>query len=310
MSTNTHDRARQPKGRPTGGQFAEEARAASGIALGAAADDEGARAVADAIEQLEAEEQVYPDATQNRSGAMEQLRQTPDDPAMQTYARWVLETAPALLPANPTWQPAQGVPRGEEMYSRSYGGRSLSVDGHYRTTAEVTKEIRADIKDAIAGGYLPGDLTYRVRKHDSATSSSVRIVAEGMGPHQFYDRRDAVTTYGDPYLQASPYVKEIEECLGKIAAQYNWDGSDTQSDYFDVNFYQHVEVANPLTTARNRAFALRDKAAKAHKAGDTEKAHQLLADLKQARREHDEVYELVEDIAHDLDAQPDRYYRP
>ena len=45
-------------------------------------------------------------------------------------------------------------------------------------------------------------------------------------------------------------------------------------------------------------------------AGDTEKAHQLLADLKQARREHDDVYELVEDIARSLDVEPERYYRP
>lgn len=35
MSTNIHTRARQPQGRPTGGQFAEETKAASGIALDA-----------------------------------------------------------------------------------------------------------------------------------------------------------------------------------------------------------------------------------------------------------------------------------
>lgn len=33
MSINARDRARQPQGRPTGGQFAEETKAASGIAL-------------------------------------------------------------------------------------------------------------------------------------------------------------------------------------------------------------------------------------------------------------------------------------
>lgn len=42
MNTHTQDRARQPKGRPTGGQFAEEAKSASGIALTDPADDRAA----------------------------------------------------------------------------------------------------------------------------------------------------------------------------------------------------------------------------------------------------------------------------
>src|SRR5690625_7645794 len=40
MSINARDRARQPQGRPTGGQFAEETKAASGIALPAGQADQ------------------------------------------------------------------------------------------------------------------------------------------------------------------------------------------------------------------------------------------------------------------------------
>lgn len=42
MSHNAENRNRQPKGRPTGGQFAEEAKSASGIALTGPADDRAA----------------------------------------------------------------------------------------------------------------------------------------------------------------------------------------------------------------------------------------------------------------------------
>ncbi|MGC0252632.1 hypothetical protein [Pseudactinotalea sp. Z1748] len=300
---------RHPSGQPTGGQFAESQRASAGIALGLESDG-GALIVADAIDQLEAEEGLYPDVLQDRSGAVEQMRANPDDPALAKYARRMLDTAPELLDANPTWQPASGVPAGDEMYSKTYGGRALTTDGQYRSTTEINKMIRADIKNAVAGGYLPEDLDYRVHKHDSSLSSSINITAEGTGPLEYYDRRDALRGYGEPQLQKSPYVKEIEKRLGKIAFQYNWDGSDTQSDYFDVNFYQDARVVSPLDAARSRAYELRAKSAKAHKAGDQEKAHALLADLKRVRRHHDDMYEMAEDIARDLGAQVDRYSRP
>lgn len=60
-----------------------------------------------------------------------------------------------------------------------------------------------------------------------------------LNDHQFRE-------HNDDYLNNGSYLTpEAWECLAKavkIANRDNWDNSDIQSDYFDVNYYLHLAI--------------------------------------------------------------------
>lgn len=284
MSANTEHRNRQPKGHPTGGQYASEQRASSGLRLGgdeSAVEDDVVDA---AIEVLRKEEEVYPFTITDRTGLIDYLQGEHPDEMKEAIAKAQLDSAPRFLPENPTWRPADGVPRGDAMYSRSYGGKSLGQDMH--SIAQVNKGIRADIKEAQDGGYLPDDLTYRVIKN---SAQSISITATGLSVRDYFDRRDS-GRFGE--LQPSPFVREVDKRLEAIAGQYNWNGSDSQIDYFDVNFYSSVRVESPVDAAVGRARRAKTP-----------------QDRAEAIEAYNQACEEAEQIAGDIGAEYQRPYR-
>lgn len=178
----------------------------------------------------------------------------------ERFAAAFLADAPRPLEPFPDWKPAEGVPRGSERYSRSYGGKSLSyTDPHPQggsTVAQIAKAVRQDIKDAIKGGYLPGDLTYSVRSRNFAGGSAIDLEISGLTFDDFYDRERL--DLRDMRLQRSKFVGEVESRAQEILEQYNWDGTDSTIDYFDVRFYGHTHVNSP----RDDAWARREKLSK------------------------------------------------
>ena len=52
----------------------------------------------------------------------------------------------------------------------------------------------------------------------------------------------------DDYLNnGTPLTKEAWDCMAtadRIANGNNWDNSDPQTDYFDVNYWLHLEIGN------------------------------------------------------------------
>ena len=46
-------------------------------------------------------------------------------------------------------------------------------------------------------------------------------------------------------IHTKRYYK-LKEVIDKIVDSYNYDGSDSQTDYFDVRFYHHVLIAEKL----------------------------------------------------------------
>jgi hypothetical protein len=123
------------------------------------------------------------------------------------------------------------------MYERTYGYR---YDAH-RTVAQDAKLIRADIKMLVKAAMLPTDWTYSVR----STHSSIRITATSPRPTYAADPRQWEPQWNpesEKWVHAwvdklTLEARAVHDALNELHHAYNHDGSDIQSDYFDVKYY-------------------------------------------------------------------------
>jgi hypothetical protein len=126
------------------------------------------------------------------------------------------------------------------------------------STTEIAKRFRADVKAALARGELPAGLKLSVATKYYAGGSSIHVeikVAPGvavMNPERL--RLDAAgePTHGVPWM--TPEAAALADKLDRMLSAYNYDNSDTMTDYFDVNFYKSVDFAWELRDAERDAF--------------------------------------------------------
>lgn len=111
--------------------------------------------------------------------------------------------------------------------------------------AEIAKLVRKDLKAAQAAGELPADATFNVRIERFSGGQSLRVAVLGMPDTWTYnqpglepDYANYVPAHGGQTDEATAAVRKIE---GLVFA-YNYDGSDSQSDYFNVRFYSSVTI--------------------------------------------------------------------
>jgi len=125
------------------------------------------------------------------------------------------------------------------MTERFYGAKYEEVRG--KPLTEVAKKLRGDIKAAVKTGKLPKGLKVSVRKDHNSIDLTVTALPEGFtihnrewvrDEHEGTDRR-----FGFGLGRLSPEAKALTGTVQAMAAAYNYDGSDIQTDYFDVNFY-------------------------------------------------------------------------
>jgi len=146
-----------------------------------------------------------------------------------------------------------------ERYARGYGHRY----DRNATTTELAARVRADIKAALKDGTLPMGLKVSVRTSYFAGGSSidvkVRAVPDGfriMNPARL--AWAAKHPYDLPPLSVGGhYSEEAQKTLDVLKGlldAYNRDGSDVQSDYWDVRFYGDVSFDWRLMRAEEQAF--------------------------------------------------------
>lgn len=125
------------------------------------------------------------------------------------------------------------------MYERHYGSKYESLGG-YASAADIAKRMRADIKALVKAGHLP-DVTYSVRVDNYSMGRSINISIQGLKKAW-----ETVEVYQWGYPQVREVLsvqgKWVERQVKKIHSSYNYDGSEVQVDYFDVNFYGQVKV--------------------------------------------------------------------
>lgn len=135
------------------------------------------------------------------------------------------------------------------MYERKFTGRNCPTG--YVPAAELAKLMRADIKAAIKAGLLPGGArNYTVKVDNYAGGRSINIRAidlDGMWTtckdqgcnHWDCDRGDRRADI------LTPAGEKVQRVLKDIHSSYNYDASESQFDYFDVNFYGQAQVETP-----------------------------------------------------------------
>lgn len=148
------------------------------------------------------------------------------------------------------------------MYERSYGYR-YAEPGDHASNTEIAKRIRADIKQAQTEGLLPSRWTYSVRSDSMSINVDVRDCPDawqtctGTVPGEAHRVCPDVWCAGrnDPaYAHAAKYHTTLTEearaakmTLERIHGAYNHDGSEIQTDYFDVRYYGVVQFEDAFS---------------------------------------------------------------
>jgi len=127
------------------------------------------------------------------------------------------------------------------------------VKGDYESVAVIAKKIRAKIKEAIKLDLLPKGTKVSVRSENFAGGSAIRISIKSLGGTivanpVWVDGYDSVTGNVNGFASwedgcPSRYTEEASaylDTIKKIHDIWNYNNSDSQTDYFDVNYYGDV----------------------------------------------------------------------
>jgi hypothetical protein len=127
------------------------------------------------------------------------------------------------------------------MANRSEG-KSYTATKNLRVT-EIAKLVRADIK-----AIMPKGFKVSVRSTYNTISATVTGVPAGF---QYWT--DEFLAHNDRcFFEGTRLTAEARVVIGaleRIVGAYNYDNSDSQSDYFDTRFYARVGFSSDLTIA-------------------------------------------------------------
>jgi len=164
----------------------------------------------------------------------------------------------------------------------------------WRSSAEVARPLRADLKAAQAGGALPASAVFSVRSDSFAGGQSVRVEIRNLPDREILDDHpDFPHRYG-------PAARELERAVRRMANAYNRDRSDSQSDVFDVHYYARVSIetedsrqTRQLLAAEEKIRAIWRRRAADHRAsaapgnfGDTDPGVSLRTRLRELAHTH------------------------
>lgn len=117
---------------------------------------------------------------------------------------------------------------------------------------EIAKRIRADIKAAIASGELPAIKTsVRISRYSMGRSIDVTITEAPfavINPEWVQARNEGVSVWElDNIEKFTAEANRVFDVVKNIRAAYNYDRSDSMTDYYDVNFGGGVSFDWKLT---------------------------------------------------------------
>lgn len=125
------------------------------------------------------------------------------------------------------------------MATRVYGPKAHTITLTH-TAADIAKLIRTDLKAAVDAGELPATFGYRVTSEQGSTSEAINILVTGASDNWLYTTEKAYT--GVELRVHSEAAIALQRKIEEIRTAYGWDGSDIQSDYFDVRYYGSVRI--------------------------------------------------------------------
>lgn len=134
---------------------------------------------------------------------------------------------------------------------RSYGAKYESTKNLRRP--EIAKLVRKDIKAAVEASELPrGKYSVTCKSFAGGGSIDVRISDLELGGERLMNagriRWDLENPHSghwdcpsDYRWQHSDWARGVKAAVEKMLGAYNYDGSDSMTDYFDVRFYGHAD---------------------------------------------------------------------
>lgn len=133
-------------------------------------------------------------------------------------------------------------------------GEKLKTDGvNQHDAADIAKRIRQDIKAMLPPGFKPSMFTVRSSKYSMGQSIKIGVkeVPEGF---RLFESEATEDQYGDKRYPMTRDALALLKALKAIGNAYRYDNSDSQTDYFDTNFYFDAGYDRDLMDAQ-RAMA-------------------------------------------------------
>lgn len=110
---------------------------------------------------------------------------------------------------------------------------------NYKDIKTIAKEIRTELKKAYKGFKF----SVTIERYSMGQSLTVNVME---APFQICEDGSTSKQVNHVWLEKSELFTQKGKALLKkiteIANRDNWDNSDSMTDYFDVNFYFHLEV--------------------------------------------------------------------
>jgi hypothetical protein len=134
---------------------------------------------------------------------------------------------------DPTYRP----PGARRTPGYSQGGAVVGehYTGHMDITA-VNKLARAEYKRAQDAGWLPPGLNISVRGRKFAGGQAMDVTIKGLTEDEIHE------TDHNGERTWTPQARELRDRLETIADAWNRNDTDSQIDYFDVEYYSHVNL--------------------------------------------------------------------
>lgn len=282
-------RNRQPKGTPTGGQFAQTPRAISGLSLAGAIDetvrDAAERKRAHLAESVRLLREAIATRTLNRDAMARQYPHLdPDEfefdlyaPARKALVEGRDEDAEYFL------RQAHAIDRLEERALEAehvapandeFGPVSIGV--HYHpdiTPSEIAGRLGLDIEDAAEAGYLPHGLAYRVGTATGADGrEQVTVRAEGLSDEL------ALTVVDDPLEERavfapSAYALKVGSRLSRLGNAY----TRRHTGHRDISVFIDADVVSAGENSKAALGAHLRNARATGSAADVGHAQHLMA---------------------------------
>lgn len=119
---------------------------------------------------------------------------------------------------------------------------------------EIAKRVRKDIKDTVKAGDLPKGIKVSVRIDRFSMGRSIDATIKTLGGEQIHTDEFLRWVAENGYTHDMPeryteVARVAKEAIEQIVAAYNFDNSDSQTDYFHVNFWGHVDFDYNIETA-------------------------------------------------------------
>lgn len=204
--------------------------------------------------------------------SLEKTGMTPESAALKAAAEKTKKTSANIeKPAvKDTPKPPKNIPKATfeepgvkqiEGYMGNKGWAGNKVTKGYTPLKEIAKNIRNDLKQAEAAGYLPKGYKYSVKTRNH---NAIDIEINGMPKDsEKYNYNIRQTSYGyhfyEVHTELKPEYKDVVEKVQAISNSYNYDTSNSMVDYFNKGFYGSVKVPDDSAVAWNRAEAAERK---------------------------------------------------